>query len=156
MSTSEDQEGVPSDFPRTREGSLSGLQPKLSARLIDGQVVAGMTEDELFARFEACQDLVVQLAEYAKRKQALNPAPSLKDFLRRLRQAVVSKGWDLDVLELDWVMQRVAVELGGSPADAPGVAVLIAPAVAISPDYTPVLSVVDLALSRLPKPTEPT
>ncbi len=156
MSKLDDQRNVPLDFPRTREGSLSGFQSKLSARLIDGQVVAGMTEDELFARFEACQDLVVQITKYAKRKQALNQAASLKDFMRRLRQAVVRKGWDLDVRELDWAMQRVVVELGGSPADAPRLEALVAPALATSRDYTPVPSVVDIALSRLPKPTEPT
>lgn len=104
---------VPADFPRPYGGSLSGAQNKLSVRKIDGQFVDGMTDEELWVRYEACQDLVTKLVEHAIRKRSQYAELSLKEFLRRLRAGVVNKGWDLTGEELDWVMQRVAAAMGG-------------------------------------------
>ncbi|UDF36523.1 UNVERIFIED_ORG: hypothetical protein LHJ69_05460 [Shinella sp. XGS7] len=109
---------VPSDFPRKFGGSVSGVQNKLIVRMIDGRFVEGMTEDELWVRYEACQHLATKLTEHASRKRSEYAELSLGDFLRRLRAGAVKKGWDLTSEELDWVMGRVAVTLGGSLQDA--------------------------------------
>lgn len=152
MSKQKDASLVPPDFPRRGEGALSGVQPKLAARLIDGMFVAGETSEELVARFEACLDLATQLTELATRKRVQYAELPLKDYLRRLARGVVKKGWDLDRRELHWVMLQVAVGLGGGPADALCIEALVVPVLATSRAYTPVPSVVDLALSRLPNP----
>ena len=156
MSKQTDASLVPPDFPRRGEGALSGVQPKLAARLIEGTFVVGETGEELVARYDACQDLATELTELAVRKRVRYAELPLKEYLRRLAKGVVNKGWDLDDRELDWVMLQVAVGLGGGPADALCLEVLVAPALATPRAYTPVPSVVDLALSRLPNPSEPT
>ncbi len=111
-------ERIPADFPRSYGGSVGGAQYKLSVRKIDGRFVHGMTEEELFVRYDACQHLATKLSEHASRKRSQYAELSLGDFLRRLRAGAVKKGWDLTSEELDWVMGRVAVALGGSPEDA--------------------------------------
>lgn len=151
MSKQTDASLVPADFPRRSEGALSGVQPKLAARLIDGTFVVGETGGELVARFDACQDLATQLTELATRKRVQYAELPLKEYLRRLAKGVVNKGWDLDDRELGWVMRQVAVGLGGSPADAPGQEeVLVTFASATAPAPAPVPSVVDYALGRPP------
>lgn len=116
---------VPTDFPRPCGGSVSGAQNKLIARQIDGRfIVDGMTDDELIDRYDACQDLAMKLTEHAKVKRGQYAELSLQEFLRRFRAGVVKRGWDLAVEELDWVMRRVAVALGGEPGDATGRATL--------------------------------
>lgn len=109
---------VPSDFPRRGEGSLSGVQPKLAVRLIAGKFIAGETDEELVERYEACRDLAEEVTASARRKRPQYADLTLREFLRRLRKGVVAKGWDLDAQELDWLMQQVAVGLGGRPEEA--------------------------------------
>jgi hypothetical protein len=62
------QHVVPDDFPRElAPGLLPGAQPKLLAR--EGRMVhAGLTDEELWTRYDTRQDLSGQLAEYVSRK----------------------------------------------------------------------------------------
>lgn len=108
---------VPADFPRSCGGSVSGAQNKLIVRKFDGRFVAGMTDEELWVRYDACRDLVMKLTEHAKAKRVQYAELSLPEFLRRLRAGAVKKGWDLAPEELDWVMGSVAVAMGGGPGD---------------------------------------
>lgn len=108
---------VPADFPRPCGGSVSGAQNKLSVRKIDSRFVAGMTEQELWVRYDACRDLAMKLAEHAKAKHVQYAELSLSEFLRRLRAGVVKRGWNLAAEELDWVMRHVAAGMGGGPGD---------------------------------------
>ena len=156
LPSTSDPAAVPDDFPRAIPGSLSGAQPKLSGRLVDGRFVEGLTDEELRARYEACSDLAGQLMDYAKRKRAQLADLPLREFLRQLRASVVKKRWDIDADELTWVMGLVAVAMGGGLADVPG-----QPALEVAPQpsdgasgHQPVESVVDRALSRL-KATPP-
>lgn len=103
---------VPEDFPRAPvQGAVSGYQPKLLLREIGGEYVAGPTDEELFARYDACEDLAQQLAPYARRKQAENPSWSLEETLSKVEAGVTSKvsggQWDLSSAEIAWIMKRV-------------------------------------------------
>lgn len=149
MTEQADASLVPPDFPRRGASALSGAHPKIGVRLMDGKFVAGETEEELGARYEACRDLVTQLTSYALRKQAEHPDQPIGELLRRVRAAVVRKGWGIDVGELHWVMQQVALGVGGVPADAPNHDIAIPTSRADTPDHAHVESIVDLALSML-------
>jgi hypothetical protein len=61
------QHVVPDEFPRElAPGLLPGAQPKLLAR--EGRMVhAGLTDEELWTRYDTRQDLSGQLAEYVSR-----------------------------------------------------------------------------------------
>lgn len=149
LPSSTDPAAIPDDFPRTTPGSLAGVQPKLTARLIDGQYVEGMTYEELFARYEACEDLAKQLAAYARRKRVELQEMPLEELLRRLRAGIVKKRFDLDAPELDWVMRRVTEEMGGGPVGAPCLQVALDARFLDSSPYQHVDSVVDVALGRI-------
>lgn len=143
---------VPSDFPRRCGGSVSGVQNKLIARKIDGWFfVDGMTDEELWVRYDACRDLALKLAEHAKAKRVQYAELSLPEFLRRLRAGAVKKGWDLAPEELDWVMGSVAVAMGGEPGDVPGRPTWDASWFAISqvPTEAPVETLVDRVRAKL-------
>ncbi len=139
---------VPKDFPRLGAAGVGGAQPKLIGRMVHGRFVEGWTDEELLARYEACRDLAEQLIEYAKRKRVQMAELPLREFLRRLRAGVEKKCWDIDAEELDWVMQRVAVAMGGGPADAPGREVVVDAQAFASAPTQHVESVVDRALAR--------
>lgn len=144
-------ERVPSDFPRKLGGSVSGAQNKLCVRKIEGRFVAGMTDEELWVRYDACRDLAMKLTEHAMRKRSQYAELNLKEFLRRLRAGVVKRGWDLAAEELDWVLLRVAVAMGGEPDDAPGQLTWDASWFAISqvPTEAPVETLVDRVRAKL-------
>lgn len=108
------QQHVPSDFPRPMPGSLSGVQPKLAMRLVQGKYVEGLTNDELFERYDACRDLALQVADKARTKRAKYLDLSLDEFLRRLRLGVEQKGWDVSPDELTWVMLQVRSALSAA------------------------------------------
>lgn len=110
---------VPSDFPWSGGGAVSGAQPKLAVRRIAGEFVAGSAEDEQRARYDACLSLVDELVMYSQRKRTQLADLSLQQYMRRVREAVVLKRWDLDAAEVTWVMQRLTVALGGEAADVP-------------------------------------
>lgn len=90
----------------------------------------------------------MQLVGYSLRKRAERSDEPLSELLRRVRLAVIRKGWDLDAGELQWVMQNVAVGLGGSPADASGHGVDTPEGFVNGAAAAGIESVVDRALSR--------
>jgi len=111
MST-EQTKVIPEDFPRQGSlGAVSGVKVKLLARKIDGRFLAGPTEDELYARYDNCADLVVQLTEYAQRKLTSMPGTSIDELLPRVRRGVANKGWDVSSEEMDWIFRKVADQL---------------------------------------------
>jgi hypothetical protein len=102
------QKQVPPDFPRGPNlGSVSGVQPKLLVRHIDGKFVSGWTEEEVYARFDSCLDLVEQLTVYSRRKLAERPELTPVLLLPQVRTSLHSKGWDFTEEELNWVMMRL-------------------------------------------------
>lgn len=108
---------VPHDFPRGDPASVSGYQPKLALRRVDGKFVEGWTDEELYARFDACADLVEQLTAYCHRKLAELPGSKLEELLPRVRLGVVNKGWDLTDAEISWIMARVATSMSNPSGD---------------------------------------
>ncbi|CAG9219300.1 conserved hypothetical protein [Paraburkholderia caribensis] len=101
---------IPDDFPReSASGSVAGAQPKLLVREIDGRYRSGLTDDELWTRYDACEDLAGQLVGYASRKMS-EFGLSLEDALRRvetgLEAKVASGQWILSRGELAWLMRR--------------------------------------------------
>jgi len=109
-----DIKNIPADFPREDvRGSLAGFQPKIGVRLIDGKFFSSLTEDELYARYDACEDLVLQLIGYCDRKRRERPAWDLPTLLTKLRGGVAAKGWDLSPAEFEWVMTEVSQRMPG-------------------------------------------
>jgi hypothetical protein len=103
---------IPEDFPREHaQGAIGGYQPKLLLRRICDQLISGQTDDELFTRYDACEDLARQLATYARRKLAVNPLRPLGDTLSQVETEVtrrVSFGqWDISSAEIAWIMKLV-------------------------------------------------
>jgi len=55
---------IPDDIPHGGlTTAITGDQPKLAARLIDGRNVVGETEEERLERYLICEDLAMQLAD---------------------------------------------------------------------------------------------
>ena len=99
---------VPDDFPRDPlPAALTGAQPKIAARLIDGEYVVGLTDDERRGRFLMCQDLIEQLTDYAERKRTERTDMTLPALLDAIDVSVRKKGWEVAGIELDWIMGRV-------------------------------------------------
>lgn len=110
---------VPDDFPRGENlGSVSGFQQKLLMRKVDGKFIAGLTDEELYARFDACADMVEQLVGYCRRKLAERPEMTAPTLLPGVRRGVASKGWGFSEAELDWIVTRVEVGLRQPPCDS--------------------------------------
>jgi hypothetical protein len=98
---------VPDDFPRdVTPASLSGAQPKLAGRLIEGKVIVGQTDDERYERWDVCEDLAQQLVGKAQKDAGKNPHHSSEDTLQRMRRAIEAKGW-VSVVEADWLVERL-------------------------------------------------
>ncbi|WP_180987173.1 hypothetical protein [Burkholderia thailandensis] len=103
---------VPDDFPQEpAQGSIGGYQPKLLLRRAGDRLISGPTDEELFKRYDACEDLARQLASYVHRKLGENPLQSLCDTLYKVKADVtkkVSSGqWDISSAEIAWIMKRV-------------------------------------------------
>ncbi|MFM0498410.1 hypothetical protein PQQ88_26300 [Paraburkholderia caledonica] len=115
------QHAVPDDFPREpTPGVVSGAQPKLLVRKVDGRYQSALTDEELGTRYDACEDLARQLARYDSRMMRQFGWPS-DDVLKKVEKSLnckVSTGqWDLSP-EIDWVMKRtrvLMVTIGGEP-----------------------------------------
>lgn len=95
--------------------AVSGLQPKIAVRLVNGTFIEGLSEDELCARYEACADLVEQLTLYCRRKLAEGPDVSLSTLLPRVRLGATRKEWGLSEAELGWIMAKVEAVLSPPP-----------------------------------------
>jgi hypothetical protein len=108
---------VPDDFPReVLLAGISGVQPKLAVRLVDGCYSNTLTEVEREERFEACESLANQLATYCLRKAKENLEWSQQQNLARaergMAQKVASGAWMVSSDEQRWVMGRTKALLG--------------------------------------------
>jgi hypothetical protein len=104
------QHVVPDDFPRElAPGTVPGAQPKLLVRETDGRYYTGLTDDELWARYDACEDLAHQLSAYTSQKMLQFGWP-LADALAKVERSVngkVSAGeWDFSHAEIAWILNR--------------------------------------------------
>jgi hypothetical protein len=101
---------IPDDFPRDSIlGSVTGVQPKLLVREVDGRYQAGLTEEELWVRYDVCEDLAGQLSEYVRRKIAtagVSRDVALSRAERGARLKVDLGEWEFSQPELAWVMKR--------------------------------------------------
>jgi hypothetical protein len=110
--SNEQIKAIAEDFPRQGPlGAVSGAQAKLLARKINGRFLAGPTHEELYARYDNCADLVVQLTAYVRRKLDAMPGTTVDSFLPRVRQGVANKGWDVSSEEMDWIFRKVGDKL---------------------------------------------
>lgn len=112
---------VPDDFPRTpAPGAVSGAQPKLLVRESGGRYHTGLTTEELWTRYDACEDLAGQLAEYASRKMSASGL-SLDDALERVEQGLKAKAdggqWDFSRAEIAWTLNRLRKLLSATRND---------------------------------------
>jgi Protein of unknown function (DUF2442) len=103
---------VPADFPwDPTPALLSGTQPKLAGRLIDGRFVVGLTAEERYIRWDMCEDLAQQLVPKTLKDAAKFPQNSRDATLKRMRRAIEGKQWT-ERVETDWLMERLRVLLG--------------------------------------------
>ncbi len=103
---------VPADFPREPLNALlSGSHPKLALRMIDGRAYAGLTPDELYERYDTCEDLARQLANYCTRKADENPEWTHEFNIERTERGVTKKRaegkWDISEAEQAWVIKKM-------------------------------------------------
>jgi hypothetical protein len=102
---------VPADFPwNPTPALLSGTQPKLAGRWLDGRFVVGLTAEERYTRWDMCEDLAQQLVPKTLKDAAKYPKNSRDVTLKRMRRAIEGKNWTAR-LETDWLMQRLRVLL---------------------------------------------
>ncbi|MBN3761971.1 hypothetical protein [Burkholderia sp. Ac-20365] len=101
---------VPDDFPREPDlGSVTGVQPKVLVREVDGRYQSSLSEEQLWMRYDACEDLAAQLSAYVLRKVAtsgLSPDVALTRAEKGVRLKVGSGDWDVSQAEIAWVMKR--------------------------------------------------
>lgn len=99
---------IPDDFPRQADAAaLSGAQPKIAVRLVDGKYTSGYTQAELETRYDVCADLVTQLVAYYHRKQLQQPDRAPDELFTRIEEALGQKGWGLTTAEIAWCMRQV-------------------------------------------------
>ncbi|HVX90896.1 MAG TPA: hypothetical protein VHC20_04695 [Candidatus Paceibacterota bacterium] len=107
---------IPPDFPRTRPlASVTGAQPKLAVRLVDGRFTNDFDEQELAQRFQNCDDLLGQLRPYCERKQAEHPEWSLNELLAKVSTSLQTKGWGLTDAEISWIVNQLRLTAFGGP-----------------------------------------
>jgi len=98
------ERAVPESFPRARDTAcVPGAQPKLVVREVQGQYTEGFTEEELQARFAMCEDLLIQLLPYCRRKASEHPEWTSQQLLTKVAQSLRAKGWDLTEPEVNWL-----------------------------------------------------
>lgn len=111
---------IPDDFPREAPISVvSGYQPKIGLRRIEGKYVAGYTEDELRERYDECIRLADHLAIYCKRKAA-EKNWTLEVTVQRVEQSARAKvtagEWELSREECEWMLRQMRNRLADKAA----------------------------------------
>jgi hypothetical protein len=103
------EKATPADFPRDYAlGAVSGAQPKLLVRKAATGFVSGLTADELYARYEACYDLVNQLAVYCSRKLDERPEWTASELLEKVQASLRARAdWDFSESEVRWMMEQL-------------------------------------------------
>ncbi|WP_341922229.1 hypothetical protein [Polaromonas sp. YR568] len=98
---------VPEDFPRGFAAStIPGTQAKFLARKIGERYIVGPTQEEIYERWDYCEDLAQQLAERTLRKQAAGLISDLETFYKETEQRVRGQGWNVSEDEVQWLMKR--------------------------------------------------
>ncbi len=101
---------VPDDFPREADlGSVTGVQPKLLVREVDGRYQSALSDEDLWVRYDTCEDLASQLADYASRKISTSGMArdvALSRVEKGIRLKVDSGEWDFSHAEVAWVVKR--------------------------------------------------
>lgn len=101
---------VPEDFPRdSYRAAVPGAQPKFVARKINGKYVVGLTPEELYERWEACEDLARQLMEMTLRKKDSGLLNDLEAYYQGLERLVREQPWDLSSGEVIWLLKRTKI-----------------------------------------------
>lgn len=103
---------APEDFPWQAPPVVSGAQPKLAARLVDGRYIVGETAEERDVRWDYYEDLAQQLVKPALKDLDKHPENSHEKTLQRVRRTVADKGWAEGPAEMDWLIERLRVLLG--------------------------------------------
>jgi hypothetical protein len=108
---------TPDDFPRDYgSGAVSGVQPKLLVRKIGTAYVHGRTDEERYARYDNCCDMVNQLTAYCHRKLRERPGWPTAELLAKVRLAVDGKvDWDFSSGEVDWMMSKLCTRMQWLP-----------------------------------------
>lgn len=104
---------LPEDFPRYEEEStISGAQPKFNATLFEGKFyLAGCTPPELYAKWELCENIALQLKDKARRASAGKYAHTTEsEILERYLIQLVQTGLT-SVNEANWIICRTAALL---------------------------------------------
>jgi hypothetical protein len=100
---------TPEDFPSdTMLGAVSGAIPRQLGRKIDGKFVAGMTDEELYLRYDASFEMVNQIVEYCHRKLSEQPELEGPELFNAVRKVLAARDeWDFSVEEQAWMMKKL-------------------------------------------------
>jgi hypothetical protein len=117
---------VPEDFPReVLTGSVAGSQSKLLLRKVGDRYFSGLAPDELYERYDACEDVAQQLAVYTQRK-IRTEGWGFDEALHRVEMGVQNKvragTWDFSSAEITWLMSRtrqIMLEADSNAIDIP-------------------------------------
>jgi len=111
---------TPDDFPRDYGlGTVTGAQPKLLVQKVGESYVSGLTEQELYVRYDVCFDLVNQLVDYCRKKLAERPEWTQCELLEKVQRAVAARvEWDFSPGELQWMMAKLSARMDWSPLDS--------------------------------------
>jgi hypothetical protein len=108
---------IPDDFPHDlAPAALTGAQPKVAARLIDGRYVVGMSADERLAHYLMCQDLVDQLLAYFARKMDHSPQ-AVEQLVLNFYHTAARQHWETTVVENRWIEQQLRLKLAHTDQD---------------------------------------
>lgn len=115
------EKSTPEDFPRDQSmGAVTGVHPKLLVRKLGDSYRSGLTEEELYVRYDVCFDLVNQLVDYCHRKTAERPEWSQHELLQKVRKAVASRvEWDFSPAEIEWMMKKLTSRMSWSSPNSP-------------------------------------
>lgn len=109
---------TPADFPRDHgAGAVAGVQSKLLVRKVGETYISGLTEEELYVRYDVCFDLVNQLVDYCHKKLKERPGWSQHELLEKVQRAVAARvEWDFSPGELQWMMTKLSARMNWSPS----------------------------------------
>lgn len=111
---------TPEDFPCDYgAGAVAGVQPKLLIRKVGETYVSGLTDEELYVRYDVCFDLVNQLVDYCHKKLAERPEWSQNELLEKVQRAVAARlEWDFSPGEVQWMMTKLIARMNWSPSSS--------------------------------------
>jgi hypothetical protein len=72
---------------------------------------ADFTPEELAARYELCDDLLLQLLPYCHRKRTEHPEWTSDQLVAKVAASLRTKGWDLTEPEIEWLVRQLSAQL---------------------------------------------